>query len=446
MMKYFPQCVLTAAVLGLSLAAQAQSTPVTVLHCGRAFDAAAGKMMGPTTIVIEGERISEVAPGAGSRTGAKVVDLANETCLPGLIDAHTHITSEYGPTQFSDRFTLNTGDVVIRGLTYAKRTLLAGFTTIRNLGDENFESVAMRNEINKGWAPGPRILTAGQAIGSTGGHADHTDGLKLSLQGDPHAAEAIINSPEDAWKAIRQHYKEGADVIKIMSSGGVLDLSSSVDNSQLTEDEIKAIVAAAKDYGFAVAVHAHGAEAIRRSVVAGVDSIEHGTWMSEEDMRLMKEHGTWYVPTIYTANFVTDRAKNDPNAYQPVVRQKALMVGPQLNNTVAAAYKAGVKFAYGTDAGVFPHGQNWKDFPLLVQQGLPPAYTLQMATLNAAQLLRQDKNIGTLAAGKYADVVAVPGNPIDDINLMGKVDFVMKGGQIYKQGGQEQVFPDHPRP
>jgi imidazolonepropionase-like amidohydrolase len=431
--------ILTTVFLA-STALTAQTAPHTiVLHCPNLFDSAAGKLVGQSTVVVEGERIKEVVSGFQSRPGANTIELAGGTCLPGLIDAHVHITHEFTPNQFTERFTLNPQDLAIRSTVFAKRTLLAGFTSIRNMGDDHYDSVALRNGINKGWVPGPRIFTAGEAIGTTGGHADDTDGLRLDLQGDPGPAQSIINGPEDAYKAIRQHYKEGVDVIKIMTSGGVLDLSGSADNPQMTQEEINAIVAAAHDYGFTVAVHAHGAEAIRRSVIGGVDSIEHGTFMDDRDMQLMKEHGTWYVPTIYTGQYVTERAK-EPGVYAPQVAAKALQVGPQIMKTLSAAYKAGVKIAYGTDEGVYPHGQNWRDFPAMVQAGIPASYALQTATVNAAQLLKHDKDLGSITVGKYADIVAVPGNPLEDINVMSRVNFVMKGGTVYKQDGKELVF------
>jgi imidazolonepropionase-like amidohydrolase len=250
--------------------------------------------------------------------------------------------------------------------------------------------------------------------------------------GDPGPAQGIINGPDDAWKTIRQHYKDGVDLIKIMPSGGVLDESSSVDNAQLTEAELQALVTAAKDYGFAVAAHAHGAEAIRRAVLAGVDSIEHGTFMDAKDMQLMKQHGTWYVPTIIAGDYVGQKAKV-PGYYPPQVAAKAAQVGPQILKTAGAAYRAGVQIAFGTDAGVFPHGQNAHEFELMVQAGMPPAFALQAATTHAAKLLRMDKDIGTVEAGKYADIVAVPGDPLANISLMKQVSFVMKGGQVYKQ-------------
>jgi imidazolonepropionase-like amidohydrolase len=314
---------------------------------------------------------------------------------------------------------------------YARRTLLAGFTTVRNVGDEHNESIALRNAVNAGEVPGPRIFSAGKFIGTTGGHADQTDGYRWDLQGDPGPKDGIINSPADAWKAVRQHYKDGADLIKIMPSGGVLDESSSSENPQMTLAEIQAVVAAAHDYGFTVAAHAHGAEAIRRAVLGGVDSIEHGTFMDDQDMRLMKQHGTWYVPTIIAGEFVMEKAKE--GWYPPQVARKAMEVGPRIMATAGKAYKAGVRIAFGTDAGVYPHGENAQEFVYMVQAGIPPMVAIQAATMHAAELLKHDKDFGSVSAGKYADVVAVPGNPLNDIALMKKVDFVMKAGTVYKQ-------------
>jgi len=233
---------------------------------------------------------------------------------------------------------------------------------------------------------------------------------------------------------VRQHYKDGADLIKIMPSGGVLDESSSSENPQMTLAEIQAVVAAAHDYGFTVAAHAHGAEAIRRAVIGGVDSIEHGTFMDDQDMKLMKQHGTWYVPTIIAGEFVMGKAKE--GWYPPQVARKALEVGPKIMATAGKAYKAGVKIAFGTDAGVYPHGENAQEFVYMVQAGIPPMYAIQAATTHAATLLKHSKDFGSITAGKYADVVAVPGNPLDDISLMKKVDFVMKAGTVYKQHGE----------
>jgi len=422
----------------LSIAAHAQTRSL-VLHCPNLFDSVSGKMLGATTVVILGERIEQVMGGYQSVPGADPIELPNQTCLPGLIDDHVHLTDEYTGNHLVEQATLNPSEYAIRSTLWAKRTLLAGFTTVRNVGDDHYNSVSLRNQINAGWVEGPRIFTAGPPIGSTGGHADRTDGLTLELQGDPGPVESIINGPGDAWKAVRQHYKEGVDLIKIMASGGVLDLSGSADNPQLTQEEINALVSAAHDYGYTVAVHAHGAEGIRRSVIGGVDSIEHGTFMDQRDMELMKQRGTWYVPTIYTGEFVTERAKVS-GAYPPQVVEKALQVGPQIMKTLAAAHKAGVKIAYGTDEGVYAHGQNWRDFAPMLQAGIPAEYALQTATINAAELLKKDKELGSIAPGKLADITAVPGDPLSDISVMAKASFVMRAGTVYKQNGKELVW------
>jgi len=439
-------CALPAALA--TEAAPAADRDVAVLHCAHLLDPAAGKLLGETTVVVQGRRVKAIQSGradaapyraAAEAAGAGfvLVELPNATCLPGLIDSHTHLSFETSPTGYSDQFRWNTADYAIRSTVYARRTLLAGFTTVRNLGDGNNETIALRNAINAGIVPGPRIYTAGKPIGSTGGHADPTDGYRSDLAGDPGPKDGIINSPEDAWKAVRQHYKDGADLIKIMPSGGVLDESASADNSQMTLDEIKAVVAAAHDYGFTVAAHAHGAEAIRRAVLGGVDSIEHGTFMDDADMRLMKEHGTWYVPTIIAGKYVEEMAAK-PGYYPPQVAAKARQVGPVILATAGKAYRAGVKIAFGTDAGVYPHGDNAKEFQYLVQAGMPPMAALQAATTHAAELLHKQDELGRIAVGRVADVVAVPGNPLDDITLMQRVNFVMKDGHIYKLDGHAQ--------
>ena len=432
---------LTAALL-LALATtpafSAETTPApapVVLHCGHLVDTVAGRLLGETTVVTEGRRIKQVQAGRIDIPGAQTIELANATCLPGLIDSHTHLTSETSATGYTDQFRLNPADYAIRSTVYARRTLDAGFTTVRNLGDGANTSIALRNAINAGIVPGPRIFTAGGAIGTTGGHADDTDGYRADLQGDPGPKDGIINSVDDAYKAIRQHYKDGVDVIKIMPSGGVLDESSSVDNAQMTIEEIKAIVAAAHDYGFTVAAHAHGAEAIRRAVIAGVDSIEHGTFMDDADMKLMKEHGTWYVPTIIAGKYVQEMA-NIPGYYPAQIAAKARQVGPIIQATAGKAYKAGVKIAFGTDAAVYPHGRNAQEFAYMVEAGMPPMFVLQAATTHAAELLKKSKDLGSVEAGKFADVIAVEGNPLDDIKLMQKVGFVMKDGMVYRQNGK----------
>ena len=440
--------VCVALALSVADAEKAQASPPaeTVVHCGSLLDTATGLMRGESTIVVEGDRVREIRPGGAERAALEgaakakgepfqYVELAGSTCLPGLIDAHTHLTMEFGPTSYSDQFRLNPADYAIRSTVYARRTLLAGFTTVRNLGDRDDESIALRNAVNAGLVPGPRIFTAGRPIGSTGGHADFTDGYRLDLEGDPGPAAGIINGPEDAWKAVRQHYKEGADLIKIMPSGGVLDESKSGDNPQLTVAEIEAVVAAAHDYGFAVAAHAHGAEAIRRAVIGGVDSIEHGTFADDADIALMKAHGTWFVPTIIAGEFVAEKAAV-PGYYPPQVAAKAEAIGPKILATAGRVYRAGVKIAFGTDAGVYPHGENAREFALMVKAGMPPLFVIQAATTHAAELLRQQGRIGVIAAGAYADIIAVQGDPVADVTRLQHVGFVMKGGTVYKLNGR----------
>ncbi|WP_424681952.1 amidohydrolase family protein [Frateuria sp. YIM B11624] len=432
-----PALALAAVLIATpALAAEPPASgPSTALHCAHLLDPAAGKLLGESTVVIRDGRIQAVHAGAPAAGEGRPVELAGQTCLPGLIDAHTHLTSETSPTGYTDQFRWNTADYAIRSTVYARRTLLAGFTTVRNLGDNANESIALRNAIDAGVVPGPRIFTAGVPIGSTGGHADPTDGYRQDLAGNPGPKDGIINSPADAWKAVRQHYKDGVDLIKIMPSGGVLDESASADNPQMTLEEIKAVVAAAHDYGFTVAAHAHGAEAIRRAVLGGVDSIEHGTFMDDADMKLMKAHGTWYVPTIIAGKYVEQMAAK-PGYYPPQVARKAKEVGPIIQATAGRAYKAGVKIAFGTDAAVYPHGQNAKEFEYMVQAGMPPMYVVQAATTHAAELLHKPDELGQIQPGRRADVIAVPGNPLEDITALQRVSFVMKGGTVYKQDGK----------
>lgn len=413
----------------------AKAGPRIAIHCGRFLDAQRAQLLGETTVLIEGSRIGGVLAGHHIPEGAAEIDLSTQTCLPGLIDSHTHISSWFTPEDYVNQFHWNLADYVIRSTVYARRTLLAGFTTARNVGDYQNESVALRNAINAGIVPGPRIFTAGVAMGSTGGHNDPTNGYRSDLAGDPGVPQGIVNSADEAVKAVRLHYKLGDDLIKIMPSGGVMDDSSSGDNPQMTLEEIKGIVSTAHDYGLKVAAHAHGAEAIRRAVLGGVDSIEHGTFMNDEDMRLMKEHGTWYVPTLSAAEFLTEKARV-PGYYPAQVAAKAAAIAPQLRSTAARAYKAGVKIAFGTDAAVFPHGENAREFELMVQASMPPMFALQAATVSAAQLLGHEKDLGSLTRGKLADLIAVPGNPLEDISVMKRVSFVMKEGVVYKREGK----------
>jgi imidazolonepropionase-like amidohydrolase len=330
------------------------------------------------------------------------------------------------------RFQTNPADYALNAAHYGEKTLLAGFTTVRNPGDAYNSTIALRNAIDRGMAVGPRIFTAGKALATTGGHADPTNGHRADIMGDPGPAAGVVNSPADARKAVRQRYKDGADFIKITATGGVLSLAKSGMNPQFTDEEVAAIVSAANDYGMHVAAHAHGAEGMLRAVRAGVRSIEHGTFMNDEIIELMKAEGTFYVPTILAGRFVAEKAQ-EKGYFPDVVRPKAAAVGPQIESTFAKAWKAGVTIAFGTDCGVSPHGANAQEFVYMVEQGMPPMAALQSATMTTARLLGVEDELGSIAAGKLADIIAVTGDPIEDISLLSLVDFVMKDGVIYKK-------------
>jgi imidazolonepropionase-like amidohydrolase len=307
---------------------------------------------------------------------------------------------------------------------------MAGFTTVRDLGGTGV-NVALRNAINKRLVVGPRIYTSGKSIATTGGHADPTNGYRKNLMGDPGPAEGVINGPDEARKAVRQRYKDGSDLIKITATAGVLSQAKDASGAQFTDDELKAIIETAKDYGFTIAAHAHGAEGMKRAIRAGITSIEHGTFMDDEAIDLFKKHGTYYVPTITAGKSTGDSAKI-PGYYTEIVTPKALSVGPKIQATFSKAYKAGVKIAFGTDAGVFMHGKNAKEFGYMVEGGMPAMEAIRSATLNGADLLRVSDILGSIEKGKLADIIAVDGDPIKDITVMEKVKFVMKDGVVYK--------------
>jgi imidazolonepropionase-like amidohydrolase len=340
-----------------------------------------------------------------------------------------HLSGESNPKRYMERFTMDLDDYAFRSIQYAERTLMAGFTTVRDLGGS--VNTSMRDAINKGYIVGPRIFSAGKSLATTGGHADPTNGMRFELMGDPGPAEGVVNGIADARKAARQRYKNGADLVKITATGGVLSVAKSGENPQFKEEEIRAIVETAADYDMHVAAHAHGAEGMKRAVRAGVRSIEHGTLMDDETMRLMKKHGTYYVPTISAGEFVAEKAKVD-GYYPEIIRPKAAKIGPQIKITFSKAYKAGVKIAFGTDSGVSFHGNNGREFQYMVEAGMPPMETIQSATKVAAELLGNSDTFGTVEAGKAADIIAVKGNPVEDITILQNVSFVMKGGTVFK--------------
>ena len=423
---------LAAAAMLLALNS-AQGATQTV-DCGRLLDVKSGTWRERVSIVIENGSIVSVGP---MTPGAGHIDLSNKSCLPGLIDMHVHLTGETAPAidAYRDRLTADPADLAYRSVKYAARTLMAGFTTVRDLGAQDGLNVSLKRAIAAGAVPGPRMFTAGKSIATTGGHADPTNNLSHFLNekiGTPGPEQGVIDSPEQGRQAVRARYKEGADLIKITATGGVLSQAANGQNSQYTEDELRAIVNTAKDYGFRVAAHAHGAEGMKRALRAGVDSIEHGTLMDDETIALFKKTGHWYVPTISAGRYVADKAK-DPNYYSALVRPKAAAIGPQLQATFARAHKAGVKIAFGTDAGVFPHGENAKEFGYMVEAGMSPIEAIRAATVHAADLLDQPQRLGAVAPGFAADIVAVDGDPLRDIKLLEQVKFVMKDGVVYKQ-------------
>jgi len=418
----------TLAALSLCLITSNTLAADVVINCGATIDVEKQRLTGPRSFEITNGRISALSNTGSAST---VIDLDDSTCMPGLIDMHVHLTSQSSPRSYIEGFTLNTADYAFRSANYAKVTLEAGFTTVRNLGDDGTITKSLRTAIAQGHVEGPRIFTAGKSLATTGGHADPTNGHRADLMGDPHAKSGVVNGPAEARKAVRQRYKEGADLIKITATGGVLSTAKSGQNPQFMDDELEAIVAAAKDYGFKVAAHAHGAEGMKRAIKAGINSIEHGTLMDDETRSLMKKYGTYLVPTILAGEFVAEKAKID-GYFPEIVRPKAREIGPQLKANFAKAVEAGVKIAFGTDSGVSNHGDNAQEFKLMVDNGMTAIQAITAATVNAADLLDESDNLGSLSVGKFGDIVAVKGNPLENIELLENVSFVMKGGEVVK--------------
>ncbi|HLT91516.1 MAG TPA: amidohydrolase family protein [Woeseiaceae bacterium] len=419
-------------ILAIALLAAGSVRADILIHAGRMIDGASDRPAGATTIRIAGDKITTVERGhAAPGPGDTLIDLSDFTVLPGLMDMHVHLDGQYSADSRLQEFILNEADYALDAAKYARITLEAGFTVVRNLGDAFNVTVALREAINAGDVPGPLIVTAGKSLASTGGHADPTVGWASTLMGDPGPLEGVVNGADDARKAVRQRYKDGADWIKITATGGVLSVAKSGQNPQFTQEELEAIVSTAADYGMRVAAHAHGTEGMKRAVLAGVASIEHGTFMSDEVMRLMRERGTFYVPTIVAGAWVAEQAKID-GFFPELVRPKAAAIGPVIMDTFRRAYNAGVPIVFGTDSAVSPHGENAKEFALMVEGGMPPMEALQSATSVAARFLGIEDTHGTLAPGKQADVIAVPGDPLEDIRVMERVAFVMKAGRVYK--------------
>jgi imidazolonepropionase-like amidohydrolase len=403
----------------------------TLIHCGTLIDGKNKQTQSQVTIVVDGNKIVGVEKGfTAAINNDKVVDLSTKTVMPGLIDLHVHLESETSKDQLVKRFTLNEADVAFLSTVYAKRNLMAGFTTVRDCGGSGV-NVSLRNAVNAGTVVGPRIVAAGKSIATTGGHADPTNGSRKDLMGDPGPKEGVINGPDEARQAVRQRYKDGADFIKITATGGVLSVAKDGSGPQFTQEELDAIVQTAKDYGFHTAAHAHGAEGMKRAVLAGITTIEHGTLMTDEVMELMKQKGTYHVPTIIAGRSAAEYAKI-PGYYHPLVVPKAIEIGSKIQENFSKAYKKGVKIAFGTDAGVFPHGDNAREFGYMVEGGMPAIEALLCAMQTNANILGMGDKIGSIEKDKLADIVAVDGDPTRDIKTMLSVKFVMKDGIIYK--------------
>ena len=403
----------------------------TYIHAGKLVDGVTDIPIEMITIIINGDIVQSILRGyLNPGPNDNLIDLKNYTVLPGLMDMHTHLSGQSNPKIYMEKFYMDIDEYAYRSIPYAEKTLMAGFTTVRELG--GVISTSLRDAINAGYVIGPRIYSAGKSIATTGGHADPSSGLNMNFSGDPGPKEGVINGPSDARKAVRQRYKNGADLIKITATGGVLSIAKNSKNPQFTEEELIAIVETADDYDMHVAAHAHGPEGMKRAIKAGVHSIEHGTIMDGEVLALMKKHGTYYVPTISAGMFVAEKAK-ESGYYPPIIVPKALEIGPRLLNTFTTAYKFGIKIAFGTDSGVSYHGDNAKEFYYMVKGGMPEMEAIKSATVVASEMLKINDKYGTIESNKIADIIAVEGDPIKDITALQKVVFVMKDGKIYKK-------------
>ena len=403
------------------------------IHAGKIYDTNSGKLSSEKTIIISDTKIKSIENGykEASDDDIKIYDLKSKVVLPGLIDFHVHMESQSGgQDRYVRRFQDNKADVAFRSSVIAKKTLMSGFTTVRDVGGSGV-NISLRNAINNGVIPGPRIFTSGKTIATTGGHGDRTNGFRDDLVDDPGPEQGVVNSIADARKAVRYRYKNGADLIKITATGGVMSLAKNGQNPQFTEEVIREIVKTADDYGMHVAAHAHGDEGMFRAVNAGVTTIEHGSIMADRTMKLMKEKQTYLVPTISAGEHVAKMAKI-PGYYPEIIIPKALEVGVQNKATTKKAYKMGVPIAFGTDAGVFPHGDNAGEFVYMKEIGIPAEYSLNSATITNAKLLNMENLLGQLKEGFYADIIAVDESPLENIATLENVIFVMKDGKVYK--------------
>ena len=418
---------LLSALLFIPSVAMAQPT---VIKAARMFDGTSDTLVRNAVVVVDGNHITAINPSSVP-PNARVIDLGDATILPGFIDAHVHLTGESGPNYYLDFFQQmmrHPAEQALLATTYARKTLEAGFTSVRNVGASDWVDVGLRNAINNGWVVGPRMLVACHAISSTGGHADfYPIAPELGFQ-QPGPMQGICNGVAECRAAVRYQIKYGADLIKFMPSGGVLSLGDPVDAPELSQDEMNAIVEEAHHWGRKVAAHCHGDTAARMAIQAGVDSIEHGSFMKPETLQMMKEHGTYLVPTLLAGEWVMRSIDKFP---APIAAKGRAAVAAR-SDMFRNALKIGVKIAFGTDSAVSPHGMNALEFGLETSLGMSPAAALRSATSSAADLLGVSDRVGTIASGKLADIIAVPGNPLDDIHQTEHVFFVMKDGAVVK--------------
>jgi imidazolonepropionase-like amidohydrolase len=419
-----------ASIVGLT---GVDAPDTTLVRCGHLIAVPGAEPLSEVTVVVKGDRIDAVVPGFTTKVdGAAEVDLRDQWVMPGLIDCHVHITMRFDQT-IRPRYATESSELVaIRSTQYARITLESGFTTVRDLGATDTNAVfALRDAIARGIVVGPRILTAGHAIAVTGGHGDSTLGYRPGLFPEQTPADGIADGPEECMKAVRAQIKLGADCIKLTATGGVLSTSSAGLAKHFSDAELKAIVETAHAMGRRVAAHAHGLDGINAAIIAGVDSIEHGTFLDDSSVKLMKEHGTYHVPTLLAAQTVYDNAAT-PGYYLPMVAAKARLVGPKAKEMFRRSHEAGVKIAFGTDTGVSEHGLNAREFSLMVAEGMSPMEAIRSATIVASQLLGVEKEVGTIEAGKAADLVAVKSSPLADISQLEHVTHVIKGGAVVK--------------
>ncbi len=424
-------CLLAVVVLATCVLAQSPAREVVLIKAGRLIDVREGRVLTDQAILIEGDRIKEVGPSqtvtAHAPAGVRVIDLSRSTVLPGLIDCHTHLTFEPSQMGYS-ALGISIPRETLYGAKNAKLTLEAGFTSVRNVGANGYSDVALRDAINAGDIPGPRISAAGPSIGVTGGHGDNN----LLAPEFHHSSDGIADGVAALTAKVREQAKYGADAVKIIATGGVLSKGDSPEATQFSDEEIRVVVAEAHRLGRKVAAHAHGAAGIKQAVLAGVDSIEHGSFINDEDIQLMKQKGTYLVPTLYLADwFMENYAKMGVPEFMV---EKARVVMPAARQNVARAFKAGVRVAFGTDAAVYPHGLNAHEFASMVKLGLTPMQTIQSATVSAADLLGWSDRVGSIEQGRFADIIAVNGDPTVDVTVLERVSFVMKGGQVIVTG------------